>query len=503
VQKTIELPASYEGLKEEFVTLQDRYQRLQHEHLWLKRQMFGQKTERFVPASVPAEQTTLFNEETPTVGFAETKEKITYERRKPGKGHGRNSIPEGIFTEVITLEPPAAEKHCAHCHTDKTFIGNDETTELEYKPAVFYAKKYVRPKYACQNCPDTGVTAAKLPARPIDRGIAGVGLITWIIISKYLDGLPLYRIEKIFKRYGIHINRSSMVGWIEQVCRNLELIYNVMREDILQSYGIQADETPLKVLDGETKGKSHLGFLYPYVGDEKLAVFDYRPGRGRVGPNEMLKDYTGHYLMTDGYAGYLETVKVKNLIHLICWAHARRGFFEAKDTEPEFAGKILSLIGAMYDIERKAKEGTMNALQRYELRQKETAPILEEIHQLLKNPGKTILPKDPMGLAIAFALNHWEKLNNFLLDGRLPIDNNLVERLIRTVAIARKNFLFCASHEGAKRTAILYTLLATCKLNDIDPFEYLSNVLPRIADYPAAKIRDLTPAKWKLSKNAS
>ena len=467
----------------------------------LKRLVFGQKTERFVP--VPVEQTELFKVEEPTVGFAETKKKITYERRKPTKGHGRNPIPEDIYTEVITLEPTIEEKHCGNCGADKIFIGNDETTELEYKPAVFYAKKYVRPKYVCKACPDAGVTVAPLPSRPIERCVAGINLIVWIIISKYVDGLPLYRIEKIFKRYGIHINRSSMVGWIEQVCHYLQNIYDVMHEDILKSYCIQADETPLKVLDGETQGKAHLGWLFPYVGDEVLAIFDYRPGRGRVGPNEMLKDFSGKHLMTDGYAGYLEIVNRKNLVHLICWVHARRGFFEAKETEPEFANKILTLISQLYEIEQRARDVRMEPTQRFELRKNESAPIIETILKLIQNPGKTILPQSPMGKAIAFALNHWDKLNNFLLDGRLPIDNNMVERLIRTVAIARKNFLFCGSEKGAKRTAIIYSLIATFKLNDINPHEYLADVLSKIADYPISKIRDLTPAVWKMSKSIS
>jgi len=497
------LPTSPEEKDALILKLQENVLSLTFELGNLKRLIFGRKAERFVPAQPAVEQTVLFTEEAPSVGFAETKENITYERRKAvKKGHGRNPIPEGIYTEVIMLEPTAEEKHCDACHTVKTCIGNDETTELEYKPAVLYAKKYVRPKYVCKKCPDTGVTTAPLPARPIDRGVAGVSLIAWIIVSKYLDGLPLYRIEKIFKRYGIHINRSSMVGWIEQVCRYLENIHEAMKKDLLVSGYIQADETPLKVLDGETKGKAHLGYLFSYVGDGALALFDYRPGRGRVGPNEMLREYTGKYLMTDGYAGYLELVDRKNLAHLVCWVHARRGFFEAKDTEPEFSAKVLELIGKLYHIEQLAREGMMAPAKRFELRKRESAPVIEEIKRLIQSPGKTILPKSPMGQAIGFALNHWEKLNTFLQDGRLPIDNNLVERLIRTVAIARKNFLFCGSDEGAKRAAIIYSIIATCKLNDVEPFGYLTDVLTRIADYPAKDIRDLTPIQWKLSKNA-
>jgi len=498
------LPASAAEKDALILKLQENVQSLTFELGNLKRLVFGQKAERFVPAAaaVPGEQTDLFDGKAPAVGFAETSEKITYERRKPAKGHGRNPIPEGLYTEVITLEPTSEEKRCADCNTDKTFIGNDETTELEYKPAVFYAKKYIRPKYVCRKCPDAGVTTAALPARPIERGVAGVSLIAWIIISKYLDGLPLYRIESIFKRYGVHINRSSMVGWIEQVCRYLATLHEAMIKDLMESGYIQADETFLKVMDGETQGKTHLGYLFSYVGDGLLALFEYRPGRGRVGPNEMLAKFNGKYLMTDGYAGYLEVVDRKNLVHLVCWVHARRGFYEAKETEPEFADKVLELIGRLYRTEEQARDGKMTPAKRHELRQKESGPVIEAIHRLIQNPGKTILPKSPMGQAIGFALNHWGKLNNFLLDGRLPIDNNLVERLIRTVAIARKNFLFCGSDEGAKRTAIIYSLIATCKLNDIEPFEYLTDVLTRIADYPAKNIRDLTPIMWKLSKNA-
>jgi transposase len=468
----------------------------------LKRILFGKKSERFVPAAASSEQTSIFNEEKPAVGFAETKEKITYERRKPAaKGHGRNPIPAGIYTEVITLEPSEEEKRCACCGSDKVVIGNDETTELEYKPAVFFAKKYVRPKYVCRKCPDTGVTTAKLPARPIERGVAGLGLIVWIIISKYKDGLPLYRIEKIFKRYGIHINRSSMMGWIEQVCKYLQNIVDTMHKQLLGCHYCQADETPIKVLEGAEKGKSHLGFLWPYVGDGKIAVFNYREGRDRGGPNKMLTGFTGKYLMSDGYVAYENLAGLEHLIRLICWAHARRKFFEAKDNEPELAKTFLTLIGKLYDVERKAKENKLKPEELFELRKKESAPILEEIHALLKNPGKTILPQNPMGKAIAYALNHWTELNNFMLDGNLPIDNNLVERLIRTVAIARKNFLFCGSHEGAKRTAVIYSLLATCELNNIEPFEYFTDVLGRIADHPQKKIHELTPIAWKMSKN--
>ena len=501
---TSALPTTLEENHALILRLLEDNQVLKHELSNLKRMLFGQKSERFIPvaSSAPVEQTQLFTEELPSVGFAETKEKISYERRKRVQGHGRNPIPEGIHTEEIVLEPSDEQKRCS-CGQEKICIGHDSTTELEYKPAVFYAKRYLRPKYVCSKCPEKGIATASLPARPIERGVAGVSLISWVIISKYLDGLPLYRIESIFKRYSIHINRSSMVGWIEQVCRYLQNIVDAMQADLLESHLMQADETPLKVLDKGTKGKAHLGYLFPYVGDGRIAVFDYQKGRGRTGPSDMLRDYKGKYLMTDGYAGYREVVEKKELIHLVCWAHARRNFFEAKTTEPQLAEAFLALIGKLYDVERIAKDKNLTGSDRCGLRNQESARVLEEIRSLLQNPGKPILPRSPMGLAIAYAMNHWTKLNNYLLDGEQPIDNNLVERLIRIVAIARKNFLFCGSHEGAERAAIIYSLIATCKLNDIEPFEYLSDILVRVADHPQNKIHELTPIAWKAARESA
>lgn len=464
----------------------------------LKRAVFGKKSEKFIPVAQP-EQTKMWNEEKPSVAFAESKETISYERRK-NKGHGRNAIPDDIYTEVITLEPSDSDKNCI-CGCPKVLIGYDETKEIEYKPAVLYAIKYLRPKYACRQCPDNGITVAALPARPIDRGVAGVTLIAWIIVSKYLDAMPLYRIESMFKRYGIHINRSSMVGWIEQVCRYLQNIVDAMQKDILQSFCVQGDETTMKVMDKNVQKKTHLGYMFGYIGDGLTALYDYRQGRGRIGPSTILKEYQGKYLMTDGYAGYNEVVGEKNLSQLICWAHARRGVFEAVEQCPEYAEKLLSLIGSLYDIERKAQKELMNAKKRQELRDKESKPLLEKIELLINSPGIVLLPQSPMGKAVAYIINHWKELNVYIEDGNLPIDNNLIERMMRIIAIGRKNYLFCGSHEGAKRAAIIYSLIVTCKLNDINPMDYFTDILVRVADHPQKRIHELTPRAWKMSKN--
>jgi hypothetical protein len=206
-------------------------------------------------------------------------------------------------------------------------------------------------------------------------------------------------------------------------------------------------------------------------------------------------------LLSDGYAGYNQVVEKKDLTHLMCWAHARRKFFEVKELDPWFVDRMLTLINKLYDVEHEAAEQKLTPTKRGELRHKKSVPILAAVKELLTNPGTTILPKNKLGEATAYTLNHWEQLTRFLEDGRLPIDNNLVENTIRPIALGRKNWLFAGSPEGAKRLAVFYSLIATCKLNGINPYEYFYDILPKVASYPANKIADLTPLNWKMTKN--
>lgn len=250
------IPATYDELLADYLDIKRQL-------TYLKRMIFGQKRERFVPA-VLEEQMSLnapFETAGATIpGFAESKETITYDRRKPVKGHGRKSIPDDLHREKHIIEPSQEERVCSSCGLEKKKIGEDITEELEYKPAVFFVNQYIRPKYACPKCPDNGVTTAALPSRPIDKGIAGPGLISYIIVSKHVDHLPLYRLEQMFKRYNIHIPRSTMDGWMEKICCNLESIHREMhRQLVAESFFIQGDETTLKVLDDTVKDKCALG----------------------------------------------------------------------------------------------------------------------------------------------------------------------------------------------------------------------------------------------------
>ena len=503
-EKPLHIPSDSAEIKSLIVKQHNEIQQLSQQLAYLKRMVFGQKRERFVP-SVPEEQMTLEDLfETAGAkmpGFAESKETITYDRRKPQKGHGRNPIPDDLHREKHVLDVPESDKVCSCCGTQKKHIGDDVTEELEYKPAVFFVNQYVRPKYACPKCPDNGITTVPMPPRPIDKGVAGPGLLAYILVSKYVDHLPLYRLQQMFLRYNIHINRSSMAGWIAELCNPLEAIYRAMKESLLSSFLIQADETTLKVLDDTVKGKCELGYLWPYVGDGKLAVFEFRDSRSHDGPTDFLSTFTDRYLLSDGYAGYNDVVKKQRLTHLMCWAHARRKFFEAKDLAPDFVAMALEHIKELYKVELEATDGKLNYEARYELRKQKSVPALERIKSVLENPGKVILPKNKIAEAIAYTLNHWTQLTRFLEDGRLPIDNNLCENTIRPVALGRKNWLFAGSIEGAKRMAIIYSLVATCKLNGVNPYEYFLDILPKAAAYPNKNIADLTPINWKMSKN--
>ncbi len=500
--KPIDIPADFAEACRIIATLRGHIQHLEQQLSWFKRQVFGQKKERYVP-EVPEEQMSLEglfeHAGTKIPGFAESKETITYERRKPKKGHGRKPIPDDLHREKHIIDVPESEKTCSCCGSQKKQIGEEVTEELEYKPAVFFVNQYIRPTYACPKCPEGGVATAPMPERPIDKGIAGPGLLAYIIVSKYVDHLPLYRLEQMFKRYQIHINRSTMAGWIGQLCVYLDAVYREMKRQLIESsFLIQADETSLKVQNDTVPDKCDLGYLWPFVGDGKLAVFEFRDSRVREGPTDFLSGFIDRYLMSDGYAGYNQVIEKNRLTHLMCWAHARRKFFDSKDLDPQFTDKVLELIKELYMVERDAVEKKPD--ERKALRLERSAPVLEKIKALLEERSKTLLPKNPLNEAINYTLNHWKQLTAYLADGRLPIDNNLVENAIRPVALGRKNWLFAGSPEGAKRMAIIYSLVATCRLNNINPYEYFVDILPKIASYPANKIADLTPVNWKLNR---
>lgn len=480
---TAPLEAENAQLRLQLKQTQEQVSQLKHELEQLKRLIFGAKSERFVPDN-NEEQLTLF-EEAPVETAPEPEMVSAHSRkRKPV----RQALPEHLPREVIVIEP-AVDRFGLRK------IGEEVTETLDYRPARLTVIRRVRPKYVD---PQTDkIIIAQLPARPIDKGIAEPGLLAHVVIEKYVDHLPIYRQVQRFKREGIVLPRSTLEGWVASVANLLVPLHERLTELVLESGYIQADETPIAVQDpakASKKGKTHRGYYWVYhAAGEKLVLLDYQRGRGRDGPGNFLQDYRGA-LQSDGYAAY--DMFEKQVTAYNCWAHARRYFFEAQDNAKELAEHALLEIGKLYQVERELKEATHE--ERKRVRQERAVPVLNQFKQwLMQNRS---LPKSPWGKAVNYSLSRWEKLERYTEDGQIEIDNNLVENAIRPIALGRRNYLFAGSHDAAQRAAVIYSLLTTCKKHDVNPQEWLSDVLKRIPTHPHKQIDELLPHLWHNSK---
>jgi transposase len=489
-----QLPNDTNTLKQMVLTLLGQIDDLNGQLYYLKRQLFGKKSEKLNPA-----QRLLFENLYDQVKSKIDQQKLPTaklaQKRKNADHRGRNPLPKDLPREVIEIDPTDEEKTCPVCHKQKQRIGSEETEKLEYVPASFYVKKYVRYKYACKEC-ESHISIGQLPPMAIDKGIAGEGLLAHIITSKYCDHNPLNRLEGILKRHGVDINVSTMCDWVGKSADLLEPLVKRMHAKILQSPKINTDDTPIPVKSKKYRGSTYNGYLWVYVGKEHNVVFDFTPTRSREGPVKFLGTYSG-YVQADAYSGYDEFFRKSDATEVGCHAHARRKFDYALDTDPVRAARLLVLWGRLYDIERKAKDENYSSAQLLEARQKQAKPILAEIKTVLNEYKNRVLPKSPIGKAISYSLNQWEALNIYVDDPMLDIDNNLSERTLRMVVIGRKNYLFAGSEAGAWRAAIIYSLVASCKLNEIDPFRYFKDVLSRVSIHPADKIDELLPSEWK------
>ena len=476
--------------KEKYEDIFVKYTHLQHELDQLKRLVFGSRHERFVPLA-PQEQLALGLNVAAAPTAAVASETVSYTRTKTRSSEnvntGRMKLPANLPREQIIIEPGEDVSGMKE-------IGKEITEELEYAPGKLFVKQYVRIKYARAN--GEGIVIGELPIRPIDKGIAGPGLLAQIIIDKYTDHLPVHRQIQRFERDGIKLSSSTLTDWISATCELLEPLDEVLRKEVLSSEYLQVDETPIKVLDKEKKGTTHRGFHWVYRSPLKnMVLFDYREGRGREGPQECLKDFKG-YLQTDGYTVYEGFASKPSVTLLHCMAHARRKFDEAKSNDNTRAEYALTEIQKLYAIERQAKVDALPPEQLYVLRQEKSIPVLENLKAWMIENYKAVLPQSTIGQAIFYSLQRWDKLMLYTTDSRLQIDNNLVENAIRPVAIGRKNYLFAGSHNGARRAAMLYSFLGTCKTNNVNPFDWLKDILRKIPTHPVNKLQELLPSQW-------
>ena len=472
---------------------------LKQELAQLKKIIFGSRQERFVAnGAITPEQLSLNIQADAVAAVKITNaKKIEYTKLTKeittAKIHpGRTPLPEHLERREQIILP-------AQDISLLKKIGEEVTEELEYEPGKLFVNKIIRPKYA--KAGGEGVLIAPMIERPLPKAIAGPGLLAQITIDKYVDHLPLHRQMERFKRDGVNMAYSTLTDMVSGTCSLISPLYEALKKYILRLDYLHADETPIKVLDKDKKGQAHRGYFWVYHSSvEKLVFFDYQPGRGREGPQQVLQHFKG-YLQTDGYSVYDFFKEKEDITVLHCMAHARRMFYEAQANDAQRSVYALQQFASLYAVERTIKEQQLTHEQALQLRLQQAVPLLQRFGQWMKEQYVQTLPKSTIGKALGYSIERWNELSIYATDAKLNIDNNPVENSIRPVAIGRKNYLFAGSHEAAQRSAMLYSLLGTCKLNGINPFIWLRETLRRIATHPINKIEELLPQNFKLNNN--
>jgi transposase len=472
------------GQKEQTIQQQkSSIENLQHQLHLFRTARFGRKSEK----NVVAEQFTLQFDEAISVvePFLEeettaTTETITYTRNK--KGTGRKPLPKSLpYIETIH-DLSDEEKQCS-CGCTLTHIRDEITEQLDVVPQMTFRVVHIRKQYACKGCSDT-MKLAKLPKQPLDKSIATPGLLSAVIDSKFNRHMPLYRQEAMFAEAGVSITRGTLSNWLIHCANLLTPLVKLMEADI-QNYDIAfADETTLQVLKEKDRLASHKSYMWLFIGgspSKRAFVYQYHPTRSHQIPIDFFADFNG-YLHADCYQAYLALGRRERLVHVACMAHSRRYFVDiVKSTKKKgLAHQVVELIDKLYKIERELKEHSASPTLIFMTRIKNAKPLLEQIKTLLDDAQLKVPAKSPLGTAIFYALNHWDALNAYLYDGRLEIDNNRAERAIKPFVIGRKNWLFHGNDLGARAGSILFSLIETCKQNQVEVFSWLKYVLANI-----------------------
>lgn len=499
--------------------------KMEHQLAELLRKLYGRSSEKLDPR-----QMALFAELFKELQAAENNgivvdEPVAAEKpRNNGGGHGRRRIPDDLPRERVIHDLDDDEKPCPCCGKQRELIGQETSEQLDYEPAKIKVIEHVRLKYICKSCEQSAAqggpqieVAAKPPAA-IEKCLAAPGLLSYVIVGKYGDHLPLHRIETILSRHDIDISRSTMCDWMAQSADALLPLYDLMIDQVRQSDVIHTDDTPVDVQDRKLS-KTRQGRFWVYVGDVRhpYIVFDYTSSRSRDGPMGFLKNWGAdrkRYLQADAFGGYDGIYAGHaggNVVEVACWAHTRRKFFEARHTDHMGSAHALGMIRLLYEVEDKAirmfddqkdkVDAKTLARIRLELRVASSQSILQKFKSWMEsqqtaNGGRT-LPKSPMGQAITYAMNQWQALCEYCTSGELNIDNNAAENALRRIALGRKNWMFCGSDNGGRTAATLFSLIASCQRHEVNPFVYLKDVLTRIAGHQHNKLAELLPDKWK------
>jgi transposase len=461
----------------------------------LEKQLYSPSSERQTQASTLSKEQVLLSLFPAPAEAPATKQVVVAPTEAPEPRPRRQFAIKALETVIERLEPE--EKVCPHCGKEKCEIGCEKSERYEYIPAKVIRHELIRPKLACQ-CGQAGVSIAPLPPALILQGCADSSLVAQVILAKYVDHLPLYRQQQIFVRLGVHFPKSTLGDWVTQGASWLEPIVREMKRELLAGDYLQADETPVAVMDPDVKGKTAKGYLWVMGLPGGNVVFEFHPGRGKAEAKKLLDGFKG-YLQRDGYSAYssLANEPGQKLIPVGCWAHGRRKFIDAESEHPANAPPFITELRKLYLVEAVAREQQLGPEQRKALRQEKSKPVLEALLPELEQAVAQNLPQSPLGKAARYCLNEWTALTRYLEDGRLEIDNNLTENAIRPSAVGKKNWLFIGHPEAGWRSAVIYSIVVSCHRRHIDPAQYLADVLRRLPGMKQNQLSTLLPQNWK------
>ncbi|MBV8401903.1 MAG: IS66 family transposase [Acetobacteraceae bacterium] len=410
---------------------------------------------------------------------------------------GRQQLPAHLPRVERLIACTPEQCICGQCGKPTRFIGYEQSEQLDVEPAKYFVLVTKREKRACETCEEQGVACAPLPARIIEKGLASDRVVIDTVVRKYSDHLPLYRQSVILEREtGLQISRATLDGWVMQVGDLLRPIVGAMRQELLGGCYLQADETTVGVQMHDGRGQNHQAYLWQYGQPRGSVVFDFRLGRERDGPKRFLGDFAGR-LQSDGYGAY-DHVGGQGLVHVACWAHARRKFFEAVklNAQDVTALEIVAQMDALFALDAQARAGALSLEARHELRLQNAPPLLEQLKAGIEAARAGALPQSALAKACAYTLTLWGRLTRFLDYPEVELSNNLAENSMRPVALGRKNWIHIGSKEAGPRVANILSVVETCRRLVLPVRDYLAAVLPGLADFPVQRVGELTPAVW-------